>query len=76
MTISFSLTNPGCGHVYVDVTNGQQTQRFVFRKADLQLDPEDYDAAVLTLLRHLAKTNNLTTFNQLNTFLEGKTFQL
>lgn len=76
MNISFTLSTPGCDHIHVTATVGAQSRTFTFTKQEFALDPEDQEAAVKTLIRHIAKTNNVTTFAGLKSALEGQIFKL
>jgi hypothetical protein len=66
----------GNNHLTVSATIAGQSFTQQFQRADLDLDPSDREAAVLTRLRSAVKEAGATTPAQIQSALVGKTFQV
>lgn len=70
----------GNNHLAIDVTVGGITKALRFTLGELQGEPpdtlEEVRREVLDRLRSAAKEANATTFTQLRTALEAKTFRI
>jgi hypothetical protein len=78
MTIQItSLGNTNtCGHLHVTgVVNGTKPFDLVLLKSDFNLDKDDMDETIVTLLRYIKAKNNYT-FAQLKAAVEGSTVTL
>lgn len=63
-------------HIDLLVTTDSISRRIVLTKADFGLEPEDYETALVTLLRSFIKESGLTNWAQIKTAIESKVFTL
>jgi len=64
------------GHINLTATVGGKSRDFVLTKGDFQLEPEDYETALIIVLRNFVKESGLTNWAQIKTSIEGKVFKL
>lgn len=76
VTINSITSHCGGDHYNVNLTVGAQTRNIQLHKSDFQLEPADAEVALAMLMRHIAKTNNISTLAGLKAEMEGKTYKL
>jgi len=64
------------GHINLTATVGGKSRDFTLNKSDFQLEPEDYETALIIILRNFVKESGLTNWTQIKTAVEGKVFKL
>ena len=63
-------------HINLIATVGGKSRDFTLNKSDFQLEPEDYETALVIILRNFVKESGLTNWSQIKTAVEGKIFKL
>lgn len=63
-------------HINLTATIGGKNKEISITKMDLQLEPEDYETALVIVLRSYIKEYGLTNWVQIKTAVEGKVFKL
>lgn len=65
------------GHLHLTVTSGVRSLPIVLHRSDLltapDLSDEEWRAAIVILIRYLAKANNVTTVAGLVSLINGRT---
>ena len=64
------------GHINLAATVSGKSRDFTLTKSDFQLEPEDYEAALVIILRNFVKESGLTNWAQIKTSIEGRVFKL
>ena len=76
ITIKIQSTCASGNHINILVTTPFETKKIVLMKSDFQIDPEDYDVALVAVLRNFIKESGLTNWAQIKTAIEGKVFKI
>lgn len=78
MNISIKIlgTCPSGNHIAFELTTLNGVKKITLMKQDFQIDPEDYEVALIAVLKNFAKESGLTSWVQLKTAIEGKVFKV
>ena len=76
VTIKINGFCVGGSHLSLTATVGGISKDFVFNKADFTIEPEEYDDALLIILRSFIKESGLNNWSNIKTAIEGKGFKL
>lgn len=63
-------------HIYLTATAGGKSRDFSLTKSDFQLEPEDYETALIAVLKNFVKKSGLTNWVQIKTAIEAEVFKL
>jgi len=63
-------------HIQLTAIVGGKSRDFTLNKSDFQLEPEDYETALIIVLRNFVKESGLTNWIQIKTSIEGRVFKL
>jgi len=63
-------------HINLIATVGGKSKDFTLTKGDFQLEPDDYETALVIILRNFVKESGLTNWAQIKTAVEGRIFRL
>ena len=62
-------------HIQLSATVAGKSRDFTLNKSDFQLEPEDYEIALIIILKNFVKESGLASWTQIKTAIEGKTFK-
>lgn len=63
-------------HINLTATAGGKSKDFMLTKSDFQLEPEDYEVALVAVLKNFVKKSGLTNWAQIKTAIEAEVFKL
>ncbi len=76
ISIKINVICAGGNHIHLTATTPKGSKDFEFTKQDFQIEPDEFDEALLILLRSFVKESGLTNWSQIKTAIEAKTFKL
>ncbi|MBI5192758.1 MAG: hypothetical protein HZA08_04870 [Nitrospirae bacterium] len=76
MNISVQVIAQSPSKVAFNIITPDGSKKICLLKSDFQLDPEDYEIALIAVLKNFAKESGLTTWVQRKTAIEGKVFKI
>jgi hypothetical protein len=64
------------GHIHLQVLSPKGNKELTLSKEDLRTDQDNWEDAIIILLRSFIKESGLTNWGQIKTAVEAKTFKL
>ena len=76
ITIKIDGICAGGNHIHITATASGKDVSFVLTKADFQLTPDEWETALIVLLKSFVKKSGLTNWGQIKTAIEAEVFKI
>lgn len=76
VTVKINGFCPSGNHIHLTATVAGKSKDFSLTKSDFQLEPDDYEVALVPVLRNFVKESGLINWAQIKTAVESKVFKI